>query len=323
LFGAVVTGQVVTNWATRGRKGHADLARRIVELTRAKGMKPGDHLAEQRFAALCGVSRTPVRSAFRLLKSNGFLSWEEEVGYSLAIDPAAAQGAEFNLPESFERQLADRILADRAGRRIGESVSVSALTRRLNVSRQTVLLALKILQTENVISQAPNQAWTFRPIPDTANALGDSIDFRLTLEPAAILAEGFALDRERAHVLRREAEAFLRAAESPGGQTEFQRLDVEFHSLIAACSGNRFLRDTLLTHHRLRQLPGSTNGATGFRLKQSMQEHIDILESLEAKQLEVAADLMRIHLRQSRNRRPSAVNRGSPALMSIMGQARP
>lgn len=313
----------MTKRATRARKGHADLARRVVEAVRAKGLAPGDHLAEQRFAELCGVSRTPIRAAFKLLRANGILHWEPEVGYSLAVAPDGSPAADFQLPESHERQLAERILADRAGRRIGESVSVSALTRRMGVSRQSVLLALKILQSENVISQMPNQAWTFRPIPDTANAVGDSIDFRLILEPAAILAEGFALDRARAHLLRKEAEAFLNAPDSAATPAAFQRLDVEIHSLIAACSGNRFLRDSLLSHHRLRQLPGSTSGATGFRLKQSMQEHIGILESLDAKQVEMAADLMRLHLRQSRNRRPSAVNRGSPALMAVAGQLRP
>ena len=316
-------GGFVTERRGRGRRGHGDLARRILEQVRARGMQPGDHLAEQRFADLCGVSRTPIRSAFKLLESNGVLSWAPDVGYSLAVSPDVSQAAAFNLPDSFERQLADRILADRTGRRIGESVSVSALMRRLKVSRQSVLLALKILQSENVISQTPNQAWSFRPILDTGNAVGDSIDFRLILEPAAILAAGFVLDRQRAHILRKEAEAFLGAAESAGALAEFQRLDVEIHSLIAASSGNRFLRDCLLPHHRLRQLPGGTAAVTGFRLKQSMQEHIDILESLDAKQFEVAADLMRLHLRQSRIRRPSAVNRGSPALMTVMGSARP
>ena len=47
-----------------------------------------------------------------------------------------------------------------------------------------------------------------------------------------------------------------------------------------------------------------------YRLRQSLEEHLDILDSLERMQLDLAADQMVLHLRRSQIRRPKAANRG-------------
>ena len=109
-------------------------------------------------------------------------------------------------------------------------------------------------------------------------------------------------------------EALLALHDAAFDIREFQRLDLEFHVMIAEGSANRFLADALAGHHRLRRLPGTIPGASVFRLRQSMREHIDIIEQLEGRQFEIAADLLRVHLRLSSSQRPRAANRGAPAL---------
>jgi DNA-binding GntR family transcriptional regulator len=47
-----------------------------------------------------------------------------------------------------------------------------------------------------------------------------------------------------------------------------------------------------------------------FRLRQSLEEHLDILDSLERLQLQLAADQMILHLRRSQIRKPRTINRG-------------
>ncbi|WP_246673451.1 MULTISPECIES: hypothetical protein [unclassified Mesorhizobium] len=65
---------------------------------------------------------------------------------------------------------------------------------------------------------------------------------------------------------------------------------------------------------------GHYAGVNVFRLKQSLREHLNILDHLENRQYEVAADLLRIHLRLSRSQRSQAASRGAPALFGMISR---
>lgn len=305
----------------RARKSHADLARLVLDMVRERGMRPGAHLSEQVFAESCAVSRTPIRAAFKMLSENGFLTARPGGGYALAIDADAPGALATARLDTQEDALAEMILADRAARRLDDAPSVSFLARRYSVSRVAVLNALKILQAEGIIDRLPGQSWCFRPILDTPRALADSHQFRLALEPQAILTPGFALDPRRALVLRRQMQEMRAAGEGRIAAAAFARLDAEFHGLIARGAANAFMRDALLAHHRLRLITERDSGVPEFRLRQSLQEHLDILDSLERYQFDIAADQMALHLRLSRNPRPDAANRGGPPLLRLPGAA--
>ena len=103
---------------------------------------------------------------------------------------------------------------------------------------------------------------------------------------------------------------------------EFQRLDTEFHGMIAQGAANRFVADAIAGHLRLRRLPGNYPSVNVFRLKQSTREHLAILDQLESAQYEVAADLLKVHLRLSRSQRPQAASRGAPALFGMISRPR-
>lgn len=270
-------------------------------------------MPEEQFARLCNVSRTPVRTAMRLLCDQGTLHWEAASGFSLAADPAAPE-AGAGMPASEEDKLAEAILRDRAARRLDDTVTVSGLMRRYGASRKTVSNAMKILALENFLDRAPGQSWVFGPAPDGPAALADSYDFRLVMEPAAILSPGFRLDEPTAAMVRRGMEDLLSLPDSGFDAREFRQLDTRFHEMVARGSPNRFLADALAAHLRLRRMPGALGHANVFRLRQSTREHLQILDLLESRQFEVAADLMRVHLRLSRSQRPQAANRGAPAL---------
>lgn len=306
--------------ATRPRTSHRDLAQRILDVARQRGFVPGARLPEQQIASLCNVSRTPVRAAMRLLADQGVVRWEADAGYSLAVDLATHGAGAGNLPSTQEDDLADAILRDRSARRLDGTVTASSLMRRYGADRKTVLKALNRLSEESIVERAPGQSWLFRPAPDAPDALAESYEFRLLLEPAAILAPGFQLDGVMATGLRRAMETLLALPDAAFDLREFQRLDVDFHQLIAVGSANRFVVDALLAHLRLRRLPGIHAGANVFRLKQSLREHLGIMEHLESGQFEVAADLLKVHLRLSRSQRPQAASRGAPALLGAMGR---
>lgn len=300
--------------AARPRSNHLDLAQRILEAVRHGGFRAGDRLAEQQIASLCSVSRTPVRAALRLLADQGVARWEKDAGYTLAIDPAGTVEAAADLPSPEEDRLADSILRDRAARRLADTVTASGLSRRYAFEKRTVLKALRILESGGWIEKAPGQSWLFRASHEGPEALAESYEYRLMLEPAALLAPGFRLDEAQATALRLGTEALLAAPESAFDVSEFKRLDLEFHGMVARGASNRFVGEALADHLKLRRLPGALHGVNVFRLKQSMREHLAVLDQLEGGQFEAAADLMRLHLRLSRGQRPQAASRGAPVL---------
>lgn len=298
----------------RPRSNHLDLAQRILEAVRRGGFRAGDRLAEQQIASLCNVSRTPVRAALRLLVDQGIVQWEKASGYTLAIEPAGTIEAAADLPSAEEDRLAESILRDRAARRLDDTVTAGNLSRRYSVDRRAVLKSLRILEAGNWIEKAPGQSWLFRTAHDGPEAHAESYDYRLMLEPAAVLSPGFRLDEAQATALRLAMETQLASPESSFDMREFQRLDLEFHGMIARGASNRFVGRALADHLKLRSLPGALSGVNVFRLKQSAREHLAILDQLEARQFEAAADLMRLHLRLSRSQRPQAASRGAPVL---------
>lgn len=299
----------------KSRQNHVALARQIVAIAQERNLRPGDHLPEQVFSEACGVSRTPVRSAFKILEENKFLKWRPEEGYFLATEVTRVAPAALQRLGDVENSLAERILTDRTERRIADVQSVSALVRRYEASRNSVLNALKVLSQDGIVTQLPGRAWAFQPMIDSPRAIAESFEFRLLAEPQAILAPGFRLDLKRAGALRSQMEAHLAESGERRTAAEFQRIDVAFHGLIAECSGNRFLRGGLMAHHRLREASRKRVSIPDFRLKQAMEEHLDILDSLERNLFDLAADQMTVHLRRSQIRKPEAANRGIPPLM--------
>lgn len=294
---------------------HLDLARKIVGLAFERGMKLGDHLPEQVFSDACSVSRTPIRSAFKLLESCNVLEWRQEKGYFIALDaPDAVESALSDL-EGEEASLADRILADRANRRLSEIQSVSALARRYGASRSAVLFALKVLDRDGIVTQLPGRAWAFQPMIDSPKALNESFEMRLSMEPLALMSPGFALDGKKAGILRTQMEDFLALDDGAATSARFRRADNDFHMLLAESSANRFLRSTLMAHHRLRLASKAGGAIPSFRMRRAMEEHLEILDSLDRKQNDLAADQMVVHLRRSNIRRPEAANRGLSPLL--------
>ncbi len=141
------------------------------------------------------------------------------------------------------------ILRDRAARRLDDTVTASGLSRRYSTDRTNGTKIAKSTGGRPIGSRrAPGQSWLFRAAHEGPEALAESYDYRLMLEPAALLAPGFRLDEAQASALRLGMEAQLASPESSFDVREFQRLDLEFHGMIARGSSNRFVGQALADH---------------------------------------------------------------------------
>ncbi|HYW75455.1 MAG TPA: FCD domain-containing protein, partial [Gammaproteobacteria bacterium] len=98
--------------------------------------------------------------------------------------------------------------------------------------------------------------------------------------------------------------------------------DHELHDTVARGCANRFIGDTLIHHQRLRRLSGSPVQPNLHRLREATREHLGIINQIEGGRMEVAADLMRIHLRLAGEQRPKMAHWGAPAAFRGIGDGR-
>ena len=293
------------------RTNHLELARRILEHTQETGLVAGAPVAEQALARTFQVSRTLIRGALKVLLEENLLSHEAGKGYRLAALPT---GQHFNaaLPQAEEEELATSVLRDRMAGRLGDSISISELMRRYDIGRPAAQKALAQLSESQAIERGPGQSWLFRPSLNNLAALEESLKFRLILEPEALLSPHFNADPQRLSLLRSAMQLLLASPVEDFDIQQFRELDISFHELIAQSCGNRFIGDALLQHQSLRRLPNLLPTVSVHRLQEALREHLQIIAHIERGQLEIAADVLRLHLRLSAAQRPQTANRGIP-----------
>ncbi len=298
------------------RHRHVELAQRILDIAIERGMARGDRLPEQALASRCNVSRTPIRKALQVLAEKSIVTAEAEGGYLLAIDPASFPGFEETLTTE-EAELYTAILRDLSAGRLSLSQTGASLQRRYGASRSAVQNALIKLAEENLAERAHGQQWLMKQFAINGDAVAKSFEFRLSCEPLALTMPGFRPDPAAAMSLRQSMEILRGLNETAFDQKLFERTDFDFHMLVARCCGNPFMSEALLNHHRRRRSSQPSAHVNVFRLIQSNLEHIQMLEQIERGQMELAADLMRVHIQLSHSQRPRLAGRGVPPVFKV------
>ncbi len=299
----------------RLKQRQVDLIQRILEVIREDRVRAGDRLPEQVLAARCNVSRTPVRKALNVLAQQKIAVRDVDGGFRLRVDQSTATGTGHALPSSAEENLYNSILRDLAARRIDPSQTIASLQRRYGVSRPVVQSTLQRMSADQLVERAAGQLWLFSAAATSAESIAWSYEYRIILEPAALLSKGFGVDASTLAAIRRSQESVLALGEQHIDLARFEPADFEFHAMIARGCANPYLSSTLAAHHRKRRTAMRQIALSSFRLIQSTREHLAILASIEQGQLDTAADLMRVHLRMSQAQRPVLFGRGVPSEM--------
>ena len=308
--------------ATRGAAGttapparSAALASEIAEWLRRRDLNPGDHVPEAPLTSAFKVSRTPIRAALAILAEAGILARRANRGYFLTRNLDSTQ---ITLrPE--EERLREKVLKDRLDRRLETGLTAARLMRRYGIQRAQAQRLLERLARDGLVSLAHGARWHFHPSLDSPRSLDHAYRFRLIVEPASLLEPDFNLDNADVARMRR----LLSAQCAPSKETELADpswvasmidLDIAFHDLLASASGNRFLEEAIRQQGRLRRLALSASRVPAKRLRDSMAEHLAILDAAAAGRLKLAAGLMRQHLLASKLGRPYLANRGAPSM---------
>jgi DNA-binding GntR family transcriptional regulator len=296
----VVTPSVEVEAPTAPSRLQVELAARILRLLKDQGAAPGHHLVEQELCEAFGVSRTPIRGALKLLAQQGSLEARANRGFVLLEPITVAPVLEpLNPQEEADHQLLVAIAEARNSGKLPADVTQQEICRLFDAKSPTVVRVLRKLSELGLVERKAGNGWTFVPLVDSLKAQAESYKFRRAVEPAVVLQEGFELDREWAKVTRARHMAFRRRPFRDFRAVEFYEMNSDFHEQLARCSGNRYLLDAVRRQIQLRSFLNYHWHYGPARVHASIDEHMQILDALEAGDNQGAANIMIEHLTAS------------------------
>lgn len=283
---------MATSVSTKGLQ--VELADRISALIHEHDIAPGTRLNENRLAELLGVSRTPVRAALQRLERRGFVTRERHRGVELVARPPKPKAPA--AVSADDDALLVRIARDRQRGKLADDVSEKELMDRYGLSRITLRETLERLAELGVVERKLGYGWRFATGAWDAAARDESYRFRLTIEPAAIREPGYTLAPEWIRGMRERHRAFLSAPWTEASSIAFFEMNAQFHEGVAAGSGNRYFVMAIQRQNRLRRLSNYDWKHGRERVEVNCREHLEMLDRLEAGDIELAAVLMHRHL---------------------------
>lgn len=230
-----------------------------------------------------------------------------------------AENAE-RLPEGdarSEQQIVERIYAAVMEQRLPPrtKLSESMLCESFGVGRMRVRRALLLLASQGIVDLHSNRG-AFVASPDRKEAR-DVFEARLALEPGIVRQVARHASAEDLDALARHI-ALEEGARNSRNRREAIRLSGEFHSRLAAATGNavltRILRELVTRTSLIIGLFG-TSGLSNC----AEHEHADILDALRRRDEDGAEALIRTHLAHiEADLDLNAAGKAEPDLISIL-----
>ncbi|MCA0295648.1 MAG: FadR family transcriptional regulator [Actinobacteria bacterium] len=188
------------------------------------------------------------------------------------------------------------------------------LAVQLGVSRSAVREAMRVLQTQGLITSSTGPGRGTRIAPARGDALARIFQLHLTLSDAGtydLTETRVALERSSAALAAqrrtprsvRRLEAMMAAMEGAEAIDEFNDLDTDFHVLIARTGRSELIADlTVAIRQAVRETIRTASKAMpdwGAHRQQLVAEHREILTAIEDGDSAAAATLVEHHIRRA------------------------
>jgi DNA-binding GntR family transcriptional regulator len=184
--------------------------------------------------------------------------------------------------------------------------------RIYNLPRGRMLKILNRVAQEGWIERLPGHGWEFRPTLTSRDSYEAAYRFRATIESAAVLEPTFQVDTTAFRLAREQQQTLLDSGFEHFSRADLFKINSELHETIVACSGNEFFLDSIKRINRLRRLI-EYRVLDRQRLTLQSQEHLRILDYLEAGDVVKASASLRAHVEGARTRKSPGVDRQPPA----------
>lgn len=179
----------------------------------------------------------------------------------------------------------------------GERLMELHLAAMLGVSRTPVREAIRKLELEGLVITIPRRGAVVAQI--TRKDLEDVLEVRCALEELAVRKACANMDERQLQALKDAAARFEKCV-SAGNLMESAQADVDFHEIISEATGNRRLIQILnnirsqVYRYRLENLKNKSSHPDLIR------EHSSLIEALEARNEDLAARCIRVHIENQR-----------------------
>ncbi|WTW99108.1 GntR family transcriptional regulator [Streptomycetaceae bacterium NBC_01309] len=194
----------------------------------------------------------------------------------------------------------DRLRAAVLGAEFGlrERLTESGLARRFGVSRTPVRAALAGLVADGLLARADGAYYV--SVPDLAE-LRDLYELRVTLELRGIARalESPAVRHDPAVLAEQWLWWSTMRAEPPEPGPGFVLLDERFHVELSRAAGNAALTAALVAVNAKIRRIRMYDFLTADRVTTTVVEHLEILELLQAGELEAAHRALHLHVGES------------------------
>lgn len=184
-----------------------------------------------------------------------------------------------------------------------EKITELALSEMFHVSRTPIREALQKVEANGLVCTVPRVGLVAR-----SWSIQDFIDIYEITAPLNALAARLTAKGNPSQVsvlqMRKLAES-IRDAQISGRRTDFETYNYEFHMLIAQCSGNEHLVETLdRLLLRVRSIRPCVFPDVHHNLEAATaiyNEHMGIVDSILAGDAEAAAQISEAHIQRSRS----------------------
>lgn len=172
----------------------------------------------------------------------------------------------------------------------------SILMEVINTSRTPIREALSKLEQENLVTIIPKKGIMVNDL--SLNDISMIFQVRELIEPFIIRTNGSSLNKNELNGMR---ELVMEDITKQNIKKIYQ-IDDRLHRFFISCSGNKYFHQTMdhiyNQNHRMRILSGQKIDS---RLKDTQEEHLNILDFLLIGKYDEAADAMKKHLDNSKN----------------------
>ncbi len=266
-----------------------ELLFKMVSQFKAHDLKAGSSLKESLLAQTFEVSRTPVRTVLQHLCERGICKAVPYKGFVLLVDAVAIEAIDdLSSQQSRADELYLRLLIDLFFGDMAASFSEKELQQRYDANRGEIQQVLRLLENDAIVRRSPGYKWQLDGVLNTLERHTESYRCRLIFEPAGLLEPSWKLDREAFECCRDKHQQAIANPQSVNASQLFN-LSANFHELLAACSGNRFLLGIMQQHNRLRKATDLVSMHLQSSVSKACQRRLDIIDLVLAGNNQAAA----------------------------------
>lgn len=255
-----------------------DLLFKVIASLKAEDAKAGSSLNESSLAQQFEVSRSPIRAVLKYLSSQSITKVVPYKGSVLQMDAADIK---LDVPADDEQprqeQLYLNILMDLFFGELSSSFSEKDLQERYEANRGEIQNVTRLLESDGIFRRSPGYKWQLDGVLNTLERHTESYRCRLIFEPAGLLEPTWSLKRSELEACRVRHVYAINNPKSTSASQLFA-LSVDFHELIAASSGNRFLLGMMQQQNRLRKATDLVSMHIQSSVVKSCQRRLDIMD---------------------------------------------